>query len=114
MVRLPTPQRWIPLLTMLALAGWFYARNQLHFGTPLMGNWALPGADQTWWQQPGFHTAAVTSTQTRPLSQTWTTWDLSASSAPTSTGRTKSTWAIERVVGAHLRDTPSTRTFSRK
>jgi hypothetical protein len=42
----------------LLVAGWFYARNQLHFGTPLVGNWALPGADQTWWQQPGFHTLA--------------------------------------------------------
>jgi 4-amino-4-deoxy-L-arabinose transferase-like glycosyltransferase len=41
-----------------AVAGWFYARNQLHFGTPVVGNWALPGADQDWWQQPGFHTAA--------------------------------------------------------
>lgn len=41
-----------------ALSGWFYARNQLHFGTPVLGNWALPGADQAWWQQPGFHTLA--------------------------------------------------------
>jgi hypothetical protein len=40
----------------LAVAGWFYARNQFYFGTPVLGNWALPGADQTWWQQPGFHT----------------------------------------------------------
>ena len=65
-------------------------------------------------RRPGFQTAAVTSTQTRPWSQTWTTWLFSASSAPTSTGRTKSTCAMDRVVGAHLRDTPSTRTFSQK
>jgi hypothetical protein len=43
---------------LVAVAGWFYARNQLHFGTPVVGNWALPGADQAWWQQPGFHTLA--------------------------------------------------------
>lgn len=46
------------LAVFLAVAGWFYARNQLHFGTPVVGNWALPGADQVWWQQPGFHTFA--------------------------------------------------------
>jgi hypothetical protein len=39
-----------------AIAGWFYLRNALHFGRPLLGNWNLPGADQIWWQQPGFHT----------------------------------------------------------
>jgi hypothetical protein len=43
---------------VLAVAGWFYLRNVLHYGTPLVGNWALPGADQVWWQQPGFHTPA--------------------------------------------------------
>jgi len=42
----------------LLVAGWFYARSWLHYGTPVVGNWALPGADQRWWQQPGFHTAA--------------------------------------------------------
>ena len=52
-------------------------------------------------RRPGFQVAAVTSTQTRPWSQTWTTWLFKASSAPTSTGRTKSTCAMERVVGAH-------------
>ncbi|MGH0029146.1 MAG: hypothetical protein ACQGVC_05115 [Myxococcota bacterium] len=40
------------------VAGWFYARNVWHFGTPVVGNWALPGEDQVWWQQPGFHTWA--------------------------------------------------------
>jgi hypothetical protein len=43
---------------VLLVAGWFYLRNALHYGTPLVGNWALPGADQVWWQQPGFHTPA--------------------------------------------------------
>jgi hypothetical protein len=40
------------------VAGWFYVRSWLHYGTPLVGNWSLPGADQVWWQQPGFHTFA--------------------------------------------------------
>lgn len=40
----------------LLLAGWFYARNQLHFGAPVVGNWDLPGEGRDWWLQPGFHT----------------------------------------------------------
>jgi hypothetical protein len=40
------------------VAGWFYARNWVLLGDPLIGNWSLPGADQRWWQQPGFHTPA--------------------------------------------------------
>lgn len=44
---------------MLAIAGAYYARNLLHFGTPILGNWGrMPGADHAWWQQPGFHTLA--------------------------------------------------------
>src|SRR5262249_5138554 len=40
----------------LAVAGWYYARNLIHFGAPIAGNWGrLPGP-QAWWQQPGFHT----------------------------------------------------------
>jgi len=42
----------------LLVAGWFYARSWLRYGTPILGNWALPGEDQVWWQQPGFHTLA--------------------------------------------------------
>jgi hypothetical protein len=43
----------------LALAGWFYARNAILFGDPLIANWGdMPGATLKWWQQPGFHTAA--------------------------------------------------------
>jgi hypothetical protein len=45
-------------LSLAAVAGWFYARNWWFFGTPLVANWDLPGADQVWWQQPGFHTPA--------------------------------------------------------
>ena len=39
-------------------AGWFYLRTYLAHGTPVMGNWNLPGAAQRWWHQPGFHTPA--------------------------------------------------------
>jgi hypothetical protein len=37
-----------------ALSGWFHARNVQLYGTPIAGNWDLPG--MTWWSQPGFHT----------------------------------------------------------
>jgi hypothetical protein len=41
------------------IAGWFYLRNWLVFGDPLMANWGrMPGAGNTWWQHPGFHTLA--------------------------------------------------------
>ncbi len=47
------------ILPVAAIAGWFYLRNWLHFGDPLMVNWGrMPGAGHTWWQQPGFHTFA--------------------------------------------------------
>jgi hypothetical protein len=40
-----------------AIAGWFYLRNWLVYGDPLMANWgSMPGAGNTWWQHPGFHT----------------------------------------------------------
>ena len=41
------------------VAGWFYARNWVHYGTPAVANWGrLPGEGRIWWQQPGFHTLA--------------------------------------------------------
>jgi hypothetical protein len=44
-------------LPLLAVCGWYYARNVQVFGTPLAANWGdLPG--RIWWQQPGFHTPA--------------------------------------------------------
>jgi hypothetical protein len=44
---------------VLAVAGWFYARTWLHYGTPAVANWGeLPGEGRIWWQQPGFHTPA--------------------------------------------------------
>jgi hypothetical protein len=46
-------------LPVLAIAGWFYLRNWVELGDPLMANWgAMPGDGHTWWQQPGFHTLA--------------------------------------------------------
>lgn len=38
---------------VLALAGWWYLRQWLAYGSPLAGNWNLPG--RVWWSQPGFH-----------------------------------------------------------
>lgn len=42
--------------TVAALAGWYYARNWLVLGAPVVANWALPGEGQSWWQWPGFRT----------------------------------------------------------
>lgn len=39
-----------------AVAGWYFVRNQLHLGSPLVGNWDVPGSSGVWWQSPGFHT----------------------------------------------------------
>lgn len=44
------------LLGIALVAGWYYARNWAHFGTPLVLNTHLPGS-LGWWEQPGFHTA---------------------------------------------------------
>jgi hypothetical protein len=58
------PRRALGLLGLvavvgLAMAGWFYLRNWLHYGDPLMANWGdMPGPTLKWWQQPGFHTLA--------------------------------------------------------
>jgi hypothetical protein len=56
------PGRAVGLLAAFAavvvlVAGWFYARNWVHYGTPAVANWGrLPGEGRIWWQQPGFHT----------------------------------------------------------
>jgi len=44
------------LASVLLVSGWFYARNIIHFGRPLVGGWDLPGAENIVLQQPGFHT----------------------------------------------------------
>jgi tetratricopeptide (TPR) repeat protein len=45
------------LATCFAVCGWHYARIWLRFGTPLLGNWDVM-TGFTWWQDPGYHTAA--------------------------------------------------------
>jgi hypothetical protein len=45
-------------LPLLAVCGWWYARNVIYFGRPIVSNWGRPGDALVWWQQPGFHTAA--------------------------------------------------------
>ncbi|MEE8475272.1 MAG: hypothetical protein V3T01_07980 [Myxococcota bacterium] len=42
--------------TLLCVSGWFYLRNWVELGQPLVGNWSVTTPGQTWWQQPGFHT----------------------------------------------------------
>ena len=39
------------------MCGWHYTRIWLKFGTPLLGNWDVVSGF-TWWQDPGYHTAA--------------------------------------------------------
>ncbi len=45
-------------VTVLVLAGWFYARNLAQFGTPFPLNVDLPGETRQWWAQPGYYTPA--------------------------------------------------------
>jgi tetratricopeptide (TPR) repeat protein len=45
------------LAICFAACGWHYARVWLRFGTPLLGNWDVISGF-TWWQDPGYHTAA--------------------------------------------------------
>jgi tetratricopeptide (TPR) repeat protein len=42
-------------VVIFGLAGWFYLRNWVSFGKPLVGNWD-PVLPFNWWQDPGFHT----------------------------------------------------------
>jgi hypothetical protein len=47
----------------IAFAGWFYVRNWMVYGDPLMANWGnMPGPTLAWWQQPGFHTLSYFTT----------------------------------------------------
>jgi tetratricopeptide (TPR) repeat protein len=45
------------LAVCCAVCGWYYARVWLKFGTPLVGNWDVVSGF-TWWQDPGYRTAA--------------------------------------------------------
>lgn len=44
------------IAVVLCLAGWFYWRNWVHYGNPMVGNWD-PASGHVWWQDPGFHTS---------------------------------------------------------
>ena len=41
---------------LAVVSGWYYLRNQGRLGRPIVGNWAVPGSEVSWWQSPGFHT----------------------------------------------------------
>jgi hypothetical protein len=41
--------------TATVVAGWYYARNWIHFGKPLVGGWD-PARGIPWWQDPGYRT----------------------------------------------------------
>ena len=45
------------LAICFVVCGWHYTRIWLRFGTPLLGNWDVISGF-TWWQDPGYHTAA--------------------------------------------------------
>jgi len=45
------------LAICLVVCGWHYAHIWLRFGTPLVGNWDVISGF-SWWQDPGYHTAA--------------------------------------------------------
>jgi len=47
----------VPLLVMLIISGWHYARVYNRFGNPLIGNWD-PKLPFAWWQDPGFRTSS--------------------------------------------------------
>jgi hypothetical protein len=36
------------------VAGWFYARNWIELGRPLVGNWDWKESNRIWWQDPGY------------------------------------------------------------
>lgn len=41
---------------LVTVSGWYFLRNQIRLGRPVVGNWAVPGSEVSWWQSPGFHT----------------------------------------------------------
>ena len=45
------------IASCFAVCGWYYAGIWLKFGKPLLGNWDVISGF-TWWQDPGYHTAA--------------------------------------------------------
>lgn len=49
------------LAIAFAISGWFYVRNWILFGNPVVWNLDVPGAAR-WWMLPGFHTIAAYTT----------------------------------------------------
>jgi tetratricopeptide (TPR) repeat protein len=47
----------VSVLACAAVSGWYYGRVWWHFGTPVVGNWDR-AAGFSWWQEPGYQTAA--------------------------------------------------------
>jgi Dolichyl-phosphate-mannose-protein mannosyltransferase len=47
----------LTVLICFAICGWHYLRIWSHFGKPFVGNWDVSGGF-SWWQDPGYHTAA--------------------------------------------------------
>jgi hypothetical protein len=44
------------IVIVLVVSGWFYIRNWVHLGKPIIGGWD-PETGSQWWQAPGYHTA---------------------------------------------------------
>jgi tetratricopeptide (TPR) repeat protein len=47
----------LPAAACAAVCGWFFARNWVTFGTPLIGSYD-PASGFSWWQEPGYSTRA--------------------------------------------------------
>jgi hypothetical protein len=39
-----------------AISGWYFVRNAIEIGRPIVGNWNLVYNEVGWYQQPGYHT----------------------------------------------------------
>ncbi len=110
----------LSLAIAAALAGWVYLRNQQHFGNALVWNLNVDPA-QTWWQLPGFHTAAYFLGFGDALTRPWfssfhSLWDglyttlwgdglLSGATSPAGAG---ARWRYDWMAAAFLLALPAT------
>ncbi|MBL9123244.1 MAG: hypothetical protein JNG90_06395 [Planctomycetaceae bacterium] len=67
------------LAGVIAIAGWYYARNWWHLGTPFVGGWEA-ATGKVWWQDPSYRTwsqlASFGPALDRPVySGVWSLWD---------------------------------------
>jgi hypothetical protein len=53
----------------LLIAGWWYARNWIELGKPIIGNWDWKEVNRIWWQDPGYRTPFQFERFGRALSQ---------------------------------------------